>query len=205
MFTKHRIVNGLILVILMLSLAIAMPLEKVSADPGLKLSSNGAILVRDEFVGGYGWDDVDGYFITFGMDPLQACIDPSYEFPLFDTKLVITPNIDWAGNANVSATDVGTWLYTGDPIGQLWDCGMFLAEKKLVAQGTSDFKYTDNLWIFDWKDPSTWPNASYGFTAHGTLTWLDTGEVTGFNAEWRGVINTQKMEIIRYNGHINIK
>ena len=72
-----------------------------------------------------------------------------------------------------------------------------------MARGTSDFRYTDGLWLFSWEDPSIWPNTSYGFTAHGALTF-DTGGVTDFNAEWRGVWNTKK-QIMKYQEHLNFK
>ncbi len=203
MFTIRRVVNGLILVILMLSLAVAIPSEKASADPGSKLTGHGAMIFRDQILMAVGFDDVDGYFIMFGADPFQACYDPEYEYFPFDVKVVTTPNLTYAGNANISAKDVPTYLYTGDPIGPLWNCEDFFAEKTLVAQGTSEFHYTDGLWLWYWEDPSIWPNMSYGFTAHGTFTF-NTGEVKDYNAEWRGVWNAQD-DVMKYQGHLNFK
>lgn len=204
MFTQSRILKGLILVVLMFSLAVAMPSEKASADPGSNLTGRGAVIYRwDGLPMAVGFDDVSGYFIMFGADPFQACYDPDYEYSPFDVKAVVTPNLPYAANANISAKDVPTNLYIGDPIGWNWNCEDFFAKKTLVAHGTADFRYTDGLWLFTWEDPSIWPNMSYGFTAHGTLTF-DTGEVTDFNAEWRGVWNAQE-DVMKYQGHMNFR
>jgi hypothetical protein len=203
MFTQSRILNGLILVILMFSLTVAMPSEKATADPGSELTGHGALIYRDTILMAIGFDDVGGYFIIFGADPFQACNDPNYVYSPFDVKAVVTPNITYASNAKVTAKDVSTYLYKGDLIGPLWGCEDFLSEKTLVAIGKSDFNYTDGLWLFDWRDPSVWPNVSYGFTAHGTLTF-NTGEVTNFNAEYRGVWKAED-QVMKYQGHLNFK
>ena len=165
------------------------------------MAQNGAVVVRDETVGAWGWLE-DGLMVL-GVTDMDFFCAPEDEWDEFyDTTMVIRPD------GSVKYKEGGA-LYTRLFYEVTWDdlfddfCGFWSNPSFIVAEGMANISVNDNDLYYDTQHPNR--RNVWGSTLSGTLytPFCESGMVDLSVIE-RFMLNKDKIDLHKYMFKFNV-